>query len=160
MAKPIPEGYHSVTPYLSVSNAGEALDWYRRALGATEVMRFEHEGKIGHAEIRIGDSIIMLSDEWPEGGHLSPRSLGGTPVSLHVYVDDVDTAFARAIDAGATEERAVQDQFYGDRTGTFLDPFGHRWSLGTHVEDVSEDELQRRMDQFMKTEMPAEPQPA
>jgi PhnB protein len=91
---------------------------------------------------------------------LSPRSLGGTPVSLHVYVDDVDTAFARAIDAGATEERAVQDQFYGDRTGTFLDPFGHRWSLGTHVEDVSEDELQRRMDQFMKTEMPAEPQPA
>ena len=158
MGQPIPEGYHSVTPYLSVSNAGEALDWYTRALGATEVMRFEHGGKIGHAEIRIGDSIVMLSDEWPEGGHLSPRSLGGTPVSLHVYVDDVDSAFARAIDAGATEERAVQDQFYGDRTGTFLDPFGHRWSLGTHVEDVSEDELQLRMNQFMKTEMPAEPQ--
>jgi PhnB protein len=160
MTKPIPEGYHSVTPYLCVKNAGEALDWYGRALGAKEVMRFEHGGKVGHAEIRIGDSVVMLSDEWPEGGHLSAQSLGGTPVSLHIYVDDVDAAFRRAIDAGGAQERAVQDQFYGDRSGTLLDPFGHRWNLATHVEDVSQDELQRRMDQFMKAEMPHEPQPA
>jgi PhnB protein len=104
----------------------------------------------------------MLSDEWPEGGHLSPQSLGGTTTSLHVYVDDVDNAFKRAIDAGAKEERAVQDQFYGDRTGTFLDPFGHRWNLATHVEDVPEEELQRRMEEFSKSqEIPqAQPQPA
>ena len=159
MGKPIPEGYHTVTPYLSVKNAGDALDWYQRALGASEVMRFEHGGKIGHAEIRIGDSIVMLSDEWPEGGHLSPLSLGGTGVSLHIYVDDVDSAFEKAIDAGAKQQRAVQDQFYGDRSGTLIDPFGHRWNLATHVEDVPEDELKRRMDQFMKSEKP-EPQPA
>ncbi|MFL6732816.1 MAG: VOC family protein [Sphingomicrobium sp.] len=160
MGKPIPEGYHTVTPYLSVKNAGEALDWYKRALGASEVMRFEHGGKVGHAEIRIGNSIVMLSDEWPEGGHLSPQSLGGTAVSLHIYVDDVDSAFRKAIDAGGKEERAVQDQFYGDRSGTLLDPYGHRWNLATHVEDVPEDELKRRMDQFMKSEAPAQPQPA
>ena len=160
MTSPVPDGYHSVTPYLSVSDAGEALDWYKRALGATEVMRFEHGGKAGHAEIRIGDSIVMLSDEWPEGGHLSPKTLGGTGVSLHIYTDDVDSAFRKAIDAGAKQERAVQDQFYGDRSGTLLDPFGHRWNIATHVEDVSEDELHRRMEQFMKSEMPAQPQPA
>jgi PhnB protein len=160
MVKPIPDGYHSVTPYLSVRNAGEALDWYKDALGATEVMRFEHGGKVGHAEIKIGDSVIMLSDEWPEGGHLSPQSLGGTGVSLHVYVDDVDQAFARAIDAGGQRERAVQDQFYGDRSGTFLDPFGHRWNLATHVEDVSEDDMRLRMEQFTKSQQPSEPQPA
>jgi len=159
MGKPIPEGYHTVTPYLSVKNAGDALDWYQRALGASEVMRFEHGGKIGHAEIRIGDSIVMLSDEWLEGGHLSPLSLGGTGVSLHIYVDNVDSAFEKAIDAGAKQQRAVQDQFYGDRSGTLIDPFGHRWNLATHVEDVPEDELKRRMDQFMKSEKP-EPQPA
>jgi len=160
MGKPIPEGYHTVTPYLTVKNAGEALDWYKRALGASEVMRFEHGGKVGHAEIKIGDSIVMLSDEWPEGGHLSPQSLGGTAVSLHIYVDDVDSAFRTAIDAGGREERAVQDQFYGDRSGTLLDTYGHRWNLATHVEDVPEDELKRRMDQFTKSEQPAEPQPA
>ena len=160
MVKPIPEGYHSVTPYLSVSNAGEALDWYKKALGASEVMRFEHGGKVGHAEIKIGDSVVMLSDEWPEGGHLSPQTLGGTRVGLHIYVDDVDSAFRHAIDAGAKEERAVKDQFYGDRSGTLLDPFGHRWSLATHVEDVSEDEMKRRMEQFSKSQQPAEPQPA
>jgi PhnB protein len=159
MSKPIPDGYHTVTPYLAVRCAAEALEWYTRALGATEVMRFEHGGKIGHAEIRIGDSIIMLSDEWPEGGHLSPQSLGGTPVGLHIYVDDVDSAFRKAVDSGAKEERAIQDQFYGDRSGTLLDPFGHRWNLATHIEDVPEDELKRRMDQFMKSEQPAEPQP-
>jgi PhnB protein len=160
MAKPIPDGYHSVTPYLSVRSAAQALDWYKRALGATEVIRFEHGGKVGHAEIRIGDSIVMLSDEWPEGGHLSPQSLGGTGVSLHVYVEDVDDAFGQAISSGAKEERAVQDQFYGDRSGTLLDPFGHRWHIATHVEDVPEDELKLRMQQFSTTQQPADPQPA
>jgi PhnB protein len=159
MTTKIPEGFHSVTPYLAVKNAADAIDFYKRALGATERSRFEHEGKIGHAEIQIGDSIIMLSDEWPEGGHLSPQSLGGTTTSLHIYVDDVDSAFRRAIDAGAKEERAVQDQFYGDRTGTFLDPFGHRWSLATHVEDVSDAELKERMQEQYSHEQ-AQPQPA
>jgi PhnB protein len=159
MTTKIPEGFHSVTPYLAVKNAADAIDFYKRALGATERSRFEHEGKIGHAEIQIGDSIIMLSDEWPEGGHLSPQSLGGTTTSLHIYVDDVDSAFRRAIDAGAKEERAVQDQFYGDRTGTFLDPFGHRWSLATHVEDVSDAELKERMQEQHSHEQ-AQPQPA
>jgi PhnB protein len=157
MSKPIPEGFHTVTPYLAVKDASAALDFYTRGLGAKERFRFEHGGKIGHAEMQIGDSIVMLSDEWPEGGHLSPQSLGGTPTSLHVYVDDVDSAFTRALDAGAKEERAVEDQFYGDRSGTFLDPFGHRWNLATHVEDVSEEELQRRMKEFSKKQMQAEP---
>ena len=157
MVKPIPEGYHSVTPYLAVKKAAEALDWYRRALGATELMRYEDGGKIVHAEIRIGDSILMLSDEWPDGGHLSPESLGNTPVGLMLYTDDVDSAFNRAIDAGATEERALQDQFYGDRTGTLRDPFGHRWTLGTHVEDVSDEEMKRRMDEFGKKQKAGEP---
>jgi PhnB protein len=164
MPKPIPEGFHTVTPYLAVKDAAKALDFYTRALGATERFRFEHGGKIGHAEIQVGDSIVMLSDEWPEGGHLSPQSLGGTTASLHVYVDDVDSAFQRALEAGGKEERAVQDQFYGDRSGTFLDPFGHRWNLSTHVEDVPEDELQRRMEEFGKKQaeqaQPAQPQPA
>jgi PhnB protein len=146
MVKPIPEGYHSITPYLAVNNAGEAIDWYKQALGATEVFRFEDGGKVAHAEIKIGDSIVMLSDEWREGGHLAP-SKDGSPVSLMLYVDDVDTAFQRAIDAGAKEVRAVKDQFYGDRSGTLSDPFGHRWHLATHVEDVEESELQRRMEE-------------
>ena len=157
MPKPIPEGFHTVTPYLAVKEAAKAIDFYTRAIGATERLRFEHGGKIGHAEIQIGDSIVMLSDEWPDGGHLSPQSLGGTSTSLHVYVDDVDGAFKRAIDAGGKAERAVQDQFYGDRSGTFLDPFGHRWNLATHVEDVSEEELQRRMAEFSKAQKQAEP---
>lgn len=147
--KSIPDGYRSVTPYLSVKNAAEALDWYARALGATELFRFEDRGKVAHAEMKIGDSIVMLSDEWPEGGHVSPQTLGGTPIGLHIYVEDVDSAFSRAIEAGGKEERAVQDQFYGDRTGTLLDPYGHRWSLATHVEDVPMDELRERMEQQM-----------
>ena len=156
MVKPIPEGYHSVTPYLAVKNAGEAIDWYKRALGATEVMRFEDGGKIAHAEIKIGDSIIMLSDEWPEGGHLAP-SPDGSPVSLMLYVEDVDNAFKRAIDAGARELRAVKDQFYGDRYGSLADPFGHRWHITTHVEDVSGDEMQRRMAEYSKQQKQGEP---
>ena len=150
MTKPIPEGFHTVTPYLAVKGAADAIAFYDRALGATERFRFENGGKVAHAEIQIGDCVIMLSDEWPEGGHLSPQSLGGTTTSLHIYVDDVDSAFQRAIDAGAKEERAVQDQFYGDRSGTFLDPFGHRWNLATHVEDVSPAELKKRATEFMK----------
>jgi PhnB protein len=160
MTDKIPEGFHTVTPYLAVRNAAEAIDFYTRALGASERYRFEHDGKIGHAEVQIGDSIVMLSDEWPEGGHLSPQALGGTTTSLHVYVDDVDSAFRRAISAGGKEERAVQDQFYGDRSGTFLDPFGHRWNLSTHVEDVSEADLQQRMKEFTKSQQPGQPQPA
>lgn len=147
MVKPIPDGYHSITPYLAVSKAAEAIEWYGRALGASEVMRFEHDGKVGHAEIKIGDSIVMLSDEWPEGGHLAP-SPEGSPVSLMLYVEDVDSAFQRAVDAGARQERAVADQFYGDRSGTLRDPFGHRWHIATHVEDVPEEELKQRMEQF------------
>jgi PhnB protein len=158
MTRKIPEGFHTVTPYLAVRNAADAIDFYTRALGATERFRFEHEGKVGHAEIQIGDSIIMLSDEWPEGGHVSPQSLGGTTTGLHVYVEDVDSAFRRAIEAGGREERPVQNQFYGDRTGTFIDPFGHRWSLATHVEDVSEAELNQRMQHHVH--QPAQPQPA
>ena len=143
--KPIPDGYHSVTPYLSVDDAAKAIDWYKRALGATEVMRFEDGGRVVHAEIKIGDSIVMLSDEWSEGGHLAPKSLGGTTFGLMLYVEDVDSAFRRAVEAGATETRPVQDQFYGDRTGSLVDPFGHRWHLSTHVEDVAAEDLDRRM---------------
>jgi PhnB protein len=157
MVKPIPEGYHSVTPYLAVNNAAEAIDWYKRALGASELMRYEDKGKIVHAEIKLGDSIVMLSDEWREGGHLSPRSLGGTPIGLMLYVEDVDSLFRQAVEAGATEERPLQDQFYGDRTGTLLDPYGHRWTIGTHVEDVSDEEMKRRMEEFGKKQ---EQQPA
>jgi len=160
MANPIPEGYRTVTPYLAVRDSAQAIDWYKKALGASEVMRYEDNGKVVHAEIKIGDSIIMLADEWPEGGHLSPQSLGGTPVGLMFYVEDVDSAFKRAIDAGATEERALQDQFYGDRTGTLRDPYGHRWTIGTHVEDVSEEEMERRMKQSSKVQQPAQPQSA
>lgn len=157
MAGKIPEGYHSVTPYLAVKNSAEAIDWYMKALGASELMRYEDNGKIVHAEIKIGDSIIMLADEWPDAGHLSPQSVGGTPVGFMIYLDDVDSAFKRAIDAGATEERAVEDQFYGDRTGTLRDPYGHRWTLGTHVEDVDDAEMKRRMEEFSVKRKQQEP---
>jgi PhnB protein len=144
--KPIPEGYHSVTPYLIVSNAGRALDFYKSAFGAKEMIRMEQPGgRIGHAEIQIGDSRVMLADEFPEMGAKSPDSLGGSPVGLMLYVQDVDSQFRQAIAAGAKEVRPVQDQFYGDRSGTLVDPFGHQWTLGTHKEDVSDEELKRRM---------------
>jgi PhnB protein len=157
MTKPIPEGYHSITPYLAVEDAAKAIDWYKQVLGASEILRFEHGGKIGHAEIKIGDSILMLSDEWPEGGHLSPKTQGGTTVGLMLYVNDVDDTFRKALDAGAKEERPVQDQFYGDRSGTLVDPFGHRWHVATHVEDVSEDELKRRAEEFSAKQKQTEP---
>ena len=157
MTKPIPEGYHSVTPYLVVQGAAEAIEFYKKALGAEEVFRLPMGDRIGHAEIRIGDSMVMLADEFPDMGHLGPKSRGGTTVSLMVYVDDVDSAFRQALDAGATEQRPVENQFWGDRMGTLTDPFGHQWSLATHVEEVSPDELQRRMEQFSSQQKQAEP---
>jgi len=152
MVKPIPEGYHSVTPYLVVDDAKAAIDFYTRAFGAREKFRMPMGDRIGHAELLIGDSHVMLADEFPEQGHRGPKALGGTPVSLMVYVDDVDSVFRRAIEAGATEKRPVENQFWGDRMGTLTDPFGHMWSLATTVEEVSPDELQRRMAQFGKGE--------
>ena len=140
-----PPGYHSVTPYLTVDNAHSAIDFYQRAFGATEVMRMDMGGKIGHAELEIGDSVIMLADEHPEMNARGPKSVGGTPVSLHVYVEDADRVFDRAIEGGATALRPVEDKFYGDRMGTFEDPFGHHWNVATHVEDVSPEEMSNRM---------------
>jgi PhnB protein len=142
---PIPAGYHSVTPYLIVNGAARALPWYVQAFGARELMRLSGpDGKIGHAEIEIGDSHVMLADESLEHEAASPASFGGSPVSLHLYVPDVDATVARAINAGAELKRPVEDKFYGDRMGTLLDPFGHTWHISTHIEDVTPDELERR----------------
>ena len=143
--KPIPDGYHSVTPYLMFDNAAAALEFYKKALGAVELMRFPAPGgKIGHAEIRIGDSPVMLSDESPEMNARSARTIGGSPISLLVYVEDVDALVARAVAAGAKLVRPVANQFYGDRTGGIDDPFGYHWYIATHVEDVPPDELKKR----------------
>ena len=143
--KPIPEGYHSVTPYLIIRGAGDAIEYYKQAFGAVELMRMPAPGgKIGHAEIKIGDSPIMLADEYPEMGYKGPQSIGGSPVSLMIYVEDVDTVFNRAVEGGGTVKEAVQDKFYGDRTGTVVDPFGHVWHLATHKEDLSMEEMERR----------------
>jgi PhnB protein len=131
---------------LIVDRAADALSFYEKAFGAHEVMRFPAPGgKIGHAEIEIGDSKIMLADENPQMGHVGPKSSGGSPVSIHLYVEDVDRRFDAAVKAGAKAERPVEDQFYGDRSGTLKDPFGHIWHLSTHKEDVSPEEMQRRM---------------
>ena len=140
---PQPPGYHSVTPYLALRGAARALDFYARAFGATEIMRIPMGELIGHAEIRIGDSVVMLADEME--GHAGPQTLGGTPVSLMIYTDDVDAMFARAIAAGATVKRPVENQFYGDRTGVLVERYGHVWSIATHVEDVSSEEIARRL---------------
>ena len=142
---PIPEGYHSVTPYLIVDGADAAIRFYQQAFGATEVLRMPAGDRIMHAEIRIGDSHVMLADENPGQGHLAPTSRGGPTGSLMLYLPDVDAAFARAVAAGATAERQPEDQFWGDRMGSLRDPFGHLWSLATHVEDVPADEMERRM---------------
>jgi len=141
--KPIPDGYHAITPYLIISGAAAAIDFYKQAFGATEVLRMPDPSgqKIGHAELKIGDASFMLADEYPDMGHRSPASLGGTPVSMLVYVENVDQVVAQALAAGATELRPVADQFYGDRVGMVADPFGHVWSIATHVEDVPSDEL-------------------
>ena len=148
MVKPIPEGYHSVTPYLIVDDAKGALEFYEEAFGAEEKFRLPMGDRIGHAEIKIGDSFIMLADEFPDMGHLGPKARGGTTVSLMVYVPDVDSAFKKALAAGAKADRPVENQFWGDRMGTLSDPFGHKWSLATHVEEVSEQELETRMKAF------------
>jgi PhnB protein len=144
--RPIPEGYPRVTPYLAIDGAAAAIDFYTAVLDAKERMRMPApEGKIGHAELEIGESIIMLSDEFPDMGNRAPKSVGGSPVSIMVYVEDVDATFAKALANGATELRAVENQFYGDRTGSFEDPFGHLWHVATHVEDVSPEEMEKRM---------------
>jgi len=143
--EPVPEGYHTLTPYLTIRNAAAALDFYKRAFGAEETFRVASpDGKIGHAEIRIGDSAIMLSDEFPEMGAQGPETIGGSPVMLHLYVENVDALVERAVQAGGKLERPVANQFYGDRGGMITDPFGHKWWIATHVEDVPPDELERR----------------
>ncbi len=143
--KPIPDGYHTATPYLIVNDAAQAIEFYKEAFGATELLRIaKPDGKIGHAEIRIGDSTIMLADEFPEMGARSPQSFGGSPVSIFLYVENVDAVFAQTVAAGAVVQRPVADQFYGDRMGGVKDPFGHAWYIATHVEDVSPEEMRKR----------------
>ena len=142
-----PQGYHTVTPYMAVRDCVAAIDFYRRAFGAEKTMQLTMpDGTIAHAEIRIGDSTLMMSEENKEWVNNSPATLGGSPMFLMIYVPDVDAAFKKAIAAGATEVRAVKDQFYGDRSGTLKDPFGYQWTLSTHIEEVSQDEAQRRME--------------
>ncbi len=142
---PIPDGYHTIIPYLSIKGAAAAIDFYKNAFGATESMRLaQPDGRIGHAELQIGDSRVMLADEFPDMDFRSPLAMGGSPVHLHMYVPDVDAVVARAVAAGATLERPVENQFYGDRTGTVADRYGHVWHVATHIEDVPPDELRRR----------------
>jgi len=149
--KPIPDGYTTVTPYLYIRGAAGAIDFYKRAFGATELFRMPGpQGKVMHAEIKIGNSYIMLADEFPEMGARSPQTLGGVSSSIMLYVPDVDTRFAQAVNAGAKVQRPVKDQFYGDRSGTVEDPFGHVWTNGTNTEDVSSEEMQSRMAAAMK----------
>ena len=149
--QPIPKGYGAVTPYLSLRGAAQAIEFYKRAFGAKEIMRMPGpEGKLGHAEIRIGDSRVMLSDEYQPMAFLGPQSRGGTTVHIHLYVRDVDAVVARATAAGAKLVRPVQDQFYGDRTGSLEDPFGHMWHVATHKEDLSMAEMKRRAEQAAK----------
>lgn len=140
------DGYHTVTPYITVRGGTAALEFYKAALGATEVMRFDMpDGQLAHAEIQIGDSRIMLADEMPDWGNKSPQTLGGTASGLLIYVEDCDAAFDRAVKAGATVLRPLADQFYGDRTGTVTDPFGHAWTFATHIEEVTVEEMHKRM---------------
>lgn len=144
--KAIPDGYHAITPYLIIKGAAEALEFYKKAFGATELFRMaQPDGKIGHAEIQIGDSRIMLADEFPEMSYVSPSTLGGSCVSIMLYVEDVDSIFNQAVAAGATEQRPLEDKFYGDRTGSLVDPFGHVWHVGTHQEDVTPEEMEKRL---------------
>ncbi|MEO8175073.1 MAG: VOC family protein [Sphingomicrobium sp.] len=159
MVKPVPDGYHSVTPYIIVDDAAAAIDFYAKAFGATEVLRLPMGDKIGHAELKIGDSHVMLADEFPDRNIRGPKARGGPTASLLVYVDDVDTTFRRALDAGGKIDGGmdVKDQFYGDRSGTLIDPFGHKWTVATHIEDVSPQEMQARMQALSAAE---ENQPA
>ena len=149
--KPIPDGYHSVTPYLIVKGAAAALDFYNAAFGATELMRIEGPGgTIAHAEIKIGDSPLMLGEECPAWGASSPHSIGGTPVGIMIYCENADDLFAKAVGAGATVKKPLENQFYGDRSGTITDPWGHQWTVSTHIEDVSCEEMHRRMEAMSK----------
>ena len=148
--KPIPEGYHTLTPFLTIRNAAKAIDFYKQAFGAQQRgdVAKDPSGKVMHAELKIGDSVIMLSDEFPEFGSVGPDS-AGTSMGLHIYVDNVDQAFDRAVKAGAKVEMPVADQFWGDRYGRLKDPFGHKWSIATHVKDMSESEMKTAMDDAM-----------
>jgi PhnB protein len=157
MTKPIPDGYHSVNVILTVDDAAKAIDFYKQAFGAREISRLPMGNKIGHAELQIGDTRVMLNDEFPERGNLGPKARGGSSTGLIVYVDDVDSAFKQALAAGGTETMKVEDQFWGDRMGTLNDPFGHAWSLATHVEDVSPQQLQSRLEELGRTQKQAEP---
>ena len=149
--KPIPDGYHTATPYLIVKGAASALDFYKKALGATEIMRFPGpDGSVMHAEIQIGNSILMLADENLAMGARSPKTLGGSPISIMLYVEDADASFNKAVAAGAKVVRPLMDQFYGDRSGIVEDPFGHAWSISTHKEDVPPDEMKKRAEAVMK----------
>jgi len=144
--KPIPDGHRTVTPYLAIKNAAKALEFYKEAFGAIESYRLMlPDGRIGHAEIRLGDSLVMLADEFPEFGGTAPETLGGSPVNIHLYVEDVDAFFRRAVAAGARERKAVMDQFYGDRSGQLEDPFGHLWWVATRKEDIGPEEMQKRV---------------
>jgi PhnB protein len=154
MAKKVnytPEGYHTVTPYLYIKGATGAIDFYKKAFGAVELFRMPTpNGTIAHAEIKIGDSPIMLADEFPEMQAVSPQTLGGSALSIMIYVEDVDTVFNRAVAAGATQQRPVEDKFYGDRSGTLVDPYGHIWHVSTHIEDVTPEEMAKRAEAFAK----------
>jgi PhnB protein len=149
--KHIPDGYNSITPYLIIKNAAKAIEFYKKAFGATEVFRMDDaQGRVGHAELLIGDSHLMLADEHPEMGYSSATTIGATPVSLHLYVEDCDGVVKHAVAAGAKLERPVEDRFYGDRNGTIHDPFGHVWTVATHVEDVSSEEMEVRAKKAFK----------
>lgn len=151
--KPIPDGYHTVTPYLIVEGAADAIDFYKKAFDATELFRMTGpDGRVGHAEIQIGNSRVMLADEFPGRGIRGPKTIGGSPVSILLYLEDVDTVFNRAVAAGAKVARPVANQFYGDRSGCVEDPFGHNWHIATHVEDVPADEMERRAQAAMKSQ--------
>ena len=144
--KPVPQGYHHITPYLIIKGAAAAMDFYKDVFGATEIMRMpQQDGRIGHAEMKMGDSFIMLADEYPEMDIVSPATLGNSTVGILLYVDDADATFNKAVSRGAKVNKPMADQFYGDRSGTVIDPFGHKWTIATHVEDVSPDEMERRM---------------
>lgn len=150
-AQPIPDGYHNVTPYIIVKGCADALDFYKKAFDAEEVMRLDMPGGvIGHAEIRIGDSIVMMADEHPQMNALAPGHYGGSPQHLMIYTEDCDAMFKKALEQGAVEERPMADQFYGDRSGMLKDPFGHQWNIATHKEDLTPEEIDRRMTEMMK----------
>lgn len=148
----IPDGYHTVTAYLMVDDAAKALDFYQAAFGAEELFRLPMGDKIGHAEIMIGDTHLMLADEFPEMGALGPNKRGGPTASFMIYVPDADAAYEKAVKAGAKADRPLKDEFWGDRIGTVIDPFGHKWSLATHLEEVPPEEMQRRMEEWSKTQ--------